>query len=364
LIACLRTKDIKVTLFTSRPHEWHDEIESLNTVTGQITRGKLALATDNAAEVIPNADMILFTIPSNAIKDIFGKIKNYISEGTIIGFIPGTGGKEYLCSDLLKKSCIIWGTQRVPSGTSIVEYGKKVHSLGNRKDLRIAAMPRDTTGEICVLMHELLDITTVPLNNYLCVTLTPSNPILHTSRLYSILKEYRIGDMFDEKISLYKKWDDASSRILIGCDTELQNCCKKLNRLDLTAVLSLKVHYEIEGAAGKDDFEKMTRKISSLPFLKDSIPMIPVHDKYIPDLQSRYFLEDYPYGLCIVKSFCVICGIESPNIDIILRWYSNLFNKEYFIGNNFTGRDLLSLPLPQNYGIKTPEDIYTFYNAC
>jgi hypothetical protein len=360
LIAVLQNK-LRVTLLTSRPNEWQNEIELCNTTNGEVLKGKLALATDNTADVIPNADMILVTVPSHAVNGVFQKIKPHITANTIIGFIPGTGGKEYLSFDLIDKGCTVWGSARVPSGTSIVKYGKRVNYLGNRKDLRIAAVPYEKTDAICILMNELLGITTIPLDNYLCVTLTPSNQILHTSRLYSILKNHKRNDLFDEKISLYKKWDNESSEILLGCDSELQDLIKKIDVLDLSGVLSLKEHYEIATQTGKNDCERMTNKISILPFSKDSIPMIQLDNKFQPDFQSRYFLEDYPYGLCIVKSFCVICGVESPTINRILRWYSEFFGKMYFVENDFIGKDLAELPLPQNFGIKNVESIYTFY---
>ncbi len=361
LIALAGSKGHKVSIFTSHPEKWNETVESYDTMHEIVTSGKIECASNNPMDVIPNAELILVALPSNAYDKVFIPIKRFISAGTIIGFIPGTGGVEYFCNDLIERECVIFGTQRVPSGTSIVEYGKRVNSLGSRKDLRIAAIPCSKTADICTLMQDLLDIDTISLPNYLCVTLTPSNPILHTSRLSTLLKEYKHGQVYPEQLSFYKKWTNDSSEMLIGCDEELQNALAKIP-LDTNEILSLKNHYEIWTEDGVDDIDKMTKKIRILPYLKDNVPMIKTENGFIPNLESRYFQEDFPYGLCIVKSFCDICEVDTPHINWVLGWFANLFNKKYFTDDGFNGSDLASLYLPQNYGLNSIEDIVHHYS--
>lgn len=362
LIALAGFKGHEISILTSRPEKWGGYCESYDTVHDITTTGKVTRASANAAEVIPDAELILVALPSNAYETVFIPAKKYISDGTIIGFIPGTGGVEFFCKDLMDRDCTIFGTQRVPSGTSIVEYGKKVNSLGSRKDLRIAAMPCSKTAEISHLIGELLDIDTVVLPNYLCVTLTPSNPILHTSRLSTLFKDYHRGQIYPEQLSFYKKWTNDSSEMLIGCDDELQTALQRI-KLDTSKILSLKDHYEINTVEGDDDIDRMTKKINTLPYLKDNVPMVKTEDGYVPNLESRYFLEDFPYGLCIVKSFCDICNVDTPHINWVLDWFANLFNKQYFTNNGFDGKDLENLYLPQNYGIHSIDDIEMYYSV-
>lgn len=369
LIAIAGSRGYEVSLFTSAPEKWNHKIVSHDKVHGIDTTGTLVMASNNPEEVIPGADILLVALPSNAYSDVFGRIKPYIASGTYIGFIPGTGGAEFLCADLVKNGCTLFGTQRVPSGTSIVAYGKEVNSLGSRKDLRVATMSMITgdsaTKEVSSFMQNMLDIDTITLPNYLAVTLTPSNPILHTSRLYSIFKEYSTGQTYEAPMSFYKAWSDYSSEILLECDSELQELLAKLTAMDMSSVLSLRQHYEIAKMNGENDVDKLTKKIRTLPFLKDTVPMIkvstPTGEKYAPNLASRFFLEDFPYGLCIIKSFCAICDISTPRIDEVLHWYERLLNKEYYLREEFEGSDLKQLLLPQNFGIDTIEKIYQFY---
>lgn len=356
--------EYSVSILTSTPELFGDYIESIDVNNGQTTVGRLEKASFDPADVIPEADMVLFALPSNAYKKYLDKITSYVADGTVLGFIPGTGGVEFLAEKfILEKHCPVFGTQRVPSGTKLICKGKSVNSLGSRKDLRIASFPSEMNGEICSLMSSLLRIDCVNLPNYLSVTLTPSNPILHTSRLYGLFHDYVSGQEYPELLSFYKKWDDFSSEMLIGCDCELQQACKKMSRYDLTGILSLKEHYEIRSMPGESDIEKMTNKIRQLVYLKDNVPMIEQENgKFIPNFESRYFTEDFPFGLCIVKDFCHLCGVESPYIDRVLGWYDRLFSKGYYSSGEYSGSGLKELPLPQNWNIQTIDDLYAYYD--
>ena len=356
-------EEYSVDILTSTPELFGNYIESIDANNGEITVGKLKKASADPADVIPDADMILFALPSNAYKKYLDKIYQYVADGTVLGFIPGTGGVEFLAEKfILDKHCSIFGTQRVPSGTKLICKGKSVNSLGSRKDLRIASIPSACNAEICDLMSYLLRIDCVDLSNYLSVTLTPSNPILHTSRLYGLFHDYVPGQEYLEQLSFYKKWDDFSSEMLIGCDAELQAACKKMNRYDLSGILSLKKHYEISDMNGNTDVEKMTNKIRQLVYLKDGVPMIQQENgSFVPNFESRYFTEDFPFGLCIVKDFCCICGVSTPYIDCVLGWYDKLFNKNYYVSGKFSGPGLKELPLPQNWNIKNIDDLYKCY---
>lgn len=49
-------------------------------------------------------------------------------------------------------------------------------------------------------------------------------------------------------------------------------------------------------------------------------PMVKIDDGYIPDYNSRYFLEDFPHGLQYIHNMCVKYGIDNPMIEKVLKW--------------------------------------------
>ena len=188
------------------------------------------------------------------------QILPYVDSNTIIMVLPGTGGAEFAFADCIKKGATLSGLQRVPTVARIEELGKRVRCEGLRSELHVAAIPHSKTSEIADFMSEVWGIPCHVLPNYLSVTLTPSNPILHTTRLRTLFADYEPGKVYDSNPLFYGEWSDESSNLLIQADEELQQMCRMMEQagvgdIDLSQVKSLKLHYE------SDTIEAMTSKI-------------------------------------------------------------------------------------------------------
>ena len=94
--------------------------------------------------------------------------------------------------------------------------------------------------------------------NYLVVTFTPSNPILHTARLYSLFKDSTFETPFSKMIKFYGDWNDFASETLLKMDTELTKICEKLENFDLTEHVPLNDYYESKTV------KELTKKITTI----------------------------------------------------------------------------------------------------
>ncbi|BAQ14353.1 putative NAD(P)H-dependent glycerol-3-phosphate dehydrogenase [Clostridium botulinum] len=347
--------DVVATMYTSTPEKWNLTMIASDIVTGEKYSVSGYKITNDEYEATQSADIILFTVPKNVFKEKLDKIGPYIKKETLIGIVPGTGGVEYYLSDFIERGYTIFGFDRTPYVSRVKEYGNKVR-WSKKKISRIAAIPSTKGNEISKLFTNLLQMTIEPLKNYLSVTLTPSNPILHTSRLYAMFKNYKEGIFWSKNVLFYKEWDMESSRMLLQCDNELQGICSKIDKEALNGVLPLRIYYESENE------EELTKKIRSIKSLqKIQSPMKKVEGGYVPDFNSRYFTEDIPYGLCIIKGLASVCDYSTPGIDLILKWYEEVSCKQYFIGDVFCGEDLEKAARPYYFGIKNIDDVRTFY---
>ncbi len=270
-------------------------------------------------------------------------MSSYVERGTMIGLIPGTGGGECPFKKFVEKGCVVFGLQRVPSVSRLVEYGKKVRCTGYRECLYLSAIPHADTGNCCTVLSGIFDMPCYPLPGYLNVTLTPSNPILHTTRLYSLFKGYHEGAGYDSLPLFYEEWSDATSELLFKCDDEVQAICKALSRFDLSFVKSLKVHYE------SDTPRELTEKIRSITGFKGiATPSVRKGNNLYPDLASRYFTADFPFGLDIIVQIATFAGVNVPNCVKVLNWY-------YGISGN---RNVFSY---SKWGIRNYKDFEAFY---
>lgn len=344
----------EVTVYTRDISRWSNTIEVIDHDTNQSITTTLEKITSNLYEAVKNADLIFTTLPAYANQNFVKELTSLDIKPCMLCFYPGLGGIEFYTQELVKKGFTIFGTQRVCSVARLKEYGHSVTTAGKRKHMYVAAIPSSKTKEMASLFSSLFDIETTPLPNYINVTLTPSNPILHTTRLYSLFKDY-VGQGYKELPLFYENWDNESSKLLIACDTELQNICKSIQGLDTSYVNSLLNHYE------STDYKTLTAKITSIESFKGlTTPSIENDGLLYPDFNSRYFTADFPYGLVIVKAFALLTKTNTPNIDLVLDWYQRATNQE-FIKDDQLGKDCKVISIPQNYGIHSLQQLENLY---
>lgn len=310
-------KGHSVTIFTSRPQEIDDELRIIDSQGTVLHKGSIAGATSDPQTAFEDADVVFVTVPAFCMQDIADKVLPYAHEGMTIGLIPGTGGGECAFANCITQGATIFGLQRVPSVARLVQYGSIVRATGYRQELFVGALPQNEACRCAELIESIFDIRCTPLPNYLNVTLTPSNPILHTTRLRTLFEDYMPGKVYDRVPLFYEDWTDESSELLLQCDDELQTLCHKLSgRFDLSYVRSLREHYE------SPTKEALTAKIKSIAGFK-GLPS-PVRQKLggcVPDFTSRYFTADFSFGLSILTQIAAFAGVQVPNMQETLQWY-------------------------------------------
>ena len=297
------------------------------------------MVTADAAEAFDATDYIFVTLPSHVQSDFAKRIAPFVSDKLKFVMVPGFGGAEFLMQPALRKGAALFGFQRVPFIARLKEYGRSVWF--ERKDaLQLAKFVGADIDSACRDMEKLFSIPCAALSNYLCVTLTPSNPVLHTARLYSMLKD---GDAIDK--FFYAEWNDAASEILFKLDDEVQAICRTLKEIDLRSVLSLKIHYE------SDTIPALTKKIRGISSLgKILSPLKETPQGLRPDFDSRYFKCDFEFGLDILLQFAETLNLNSPTMREVMAWYrqkTKNFNRAVNLAE---------------HGIKSERDIYNFYS--
>ena len=315
-------KGHSVSIFSSKPDTICKQLNIVNAEGDLVLSGEMACITDSAQMAFSDADLIFVTVPAFAMKCYADKIIPHLKKGSMICLVPGTGGSEFAFKDAVKNGNIIFGLQRVPSVARLVEYGKTVCASGYRDQLFCASIPSQYADVAAKIITDIFDMPCTPMQNYLNVTLTPSNPILHTTRLSIIFKDYTPGYFYNQVPLFYEEWDDESSELLFKCDNEVQNICKALSVFDLSYVKSLKLHYESETP------QQLTKKITSIKSFKGlKSPCIKSDNGYIPDFASRYFTADFPYGLSILVQICELLNLDCPFMQQTLDWYYNIVPK-------------------------------------
>ena len=312
-------KKHEVTVYTSTPGIYQKHLNTVDEDGNTSHEGDIAGATDNPEVAFRNADFIMVTLPSTMMRTAADLIYDHTDSHPIIGVVPGNGGSECAFRKCIERGNTFFGLERVPAIARLVKKGATVKSTGYRDELHVASIPASKSEMCCELIQGIFDMHTKSIPNFLNLTMTPSNPILHTTRLRTLFKDYKPGVVYINMPLFYEEWDDASSELLIACDEEVQEICRALPEYQLEYVKSLRAHYE------SPTVEAMTKKISSIAAFKGlTTPTVEVEGGVIPDLHSRYFTADFSYGLTILKQVADLAGVSTPNIVATMQWYKDI----------------------------------------
>ena len=319
-----------VTLFLNAPYErvneYHKDMLIFNEDNNSLIKGKINLITEDLKEAVKDAEWIFITYPSFLFASFSKQLIPLLHEGQHLVGIPGSGGFELHFKKALDKGVTITGLQRVHSVARIIKKGEEVRESGVRKGIRCASIPLSFNEEAAKFIYKCYSLPVEPLENYLNVTLLNSNPILHTSRLYSVFKDYETVKEYDKLPLFYEEWSLESSELLEKMDNELFAMFKVLKAHDMPVnqITTLLEHYESNNPV------EMTHKLNSINSLKGLTTPSKLNEngKYIPDLSSRYFTADFPYGLDILLSFSYILKVPCPNMQMVSDWYHHITNTQ------------------------------------
>lgn len=303
---------VVVDLLTSAPEKWNHSFIT-NMPDGSTLLGKLDKITNKEEDVIPFADWVFLCLPAFMVEDTILRIKPYLNPNTVLGSVVGNTGFFLFCHKHLFPDSKLFSFQRVPYISRVVNYGKEVNLLGFRDKLIMAVENIEDKEAFRKQVQKLFREETELADSFYEVTLSNSNPILHTGRLYTMWKDWD-GKPFDRCSLFYKEWTNEASQLEVEMDKEFFALLKKLN-VSTKHIETLLEHYEATDAVG------MTNKIHNIKSLSTILsPMKQVDSGWVPDFSSRYFTEDFPYGLKNICDLAKLHKVSCPNIENVLDW--------------------------------------------
>ena len=311
-------ENLKISLLTRRPDKWKRQL-CIHTPEGTDLNGTIHRVSSSPEEVVSHADIVLLCLPGFSIPPVLQQIKEFLAPGTAVGSIVSSTGFFFEAIKQLSCSTPLFGFRRVPFIARTTRYGEEANLLGYKKELQVAIEQTDKKEELRKELQEIFRTPILLLNHYLEASLSNSNPLLHPSRLYSLWKDWHKGIVYKRNALFYEEWTDEASQLYIDMDKELQAL---LHVLPVTpgCIPTVLQYYE------SSDAESLTRKLRSIKaFQNIKVPVRQVNGGWEPDFESRYFTEDFPYGLHLIQKLAHENGIPTPTMDTVYEWgHSNL----------------------------------------
>lgn len=310
----LANKNISVSILTRRPDDWSENLK-INTPEESFV-ARIGKVSSNPADVIPEAGVVLLAVPGYANRQELGSIKPFLTPGTYVGGVFCSSGFFFEALEILPENIKLWGFQRVPFISRTLDYGHEANLLGFRPEFNIA-VERDTDpGKEAFRqwVENSFGSKTILRKNHYEVSITNSNPILHTSRLYTMFSDWPADKRIDRNILFYEEWTSEAAELLMKMDDEL---FKILEHLPVTPgyLIPLVTYYD------SHDAESLKNKLSSIAGFKGITSPMKRDDKgWYPDYSSRYFTEDFGYSLKYIWELGKKFGVDMPCIDHVYQW--------------------------------------------
>ena len=305
------SQGVKVNILTGHPDSWSREI-SVEDMNGRRFGGSLNLVSGSARDAVGPADIVLLCVPGYLIEKTLVDVRPYLKPDALVGSIVASTGFFFEAHKVLAPAAPLFGFQRVPYIARRKEYGRVGLLLGYKPQLNVAIENVADPQAVCQTLERLFMTPVNLLKNYYEASLTNSNPILHTGRLYAMW-----GNGFEplpECLLFYAGWTDEASNYLIAMDAEFQTLLKVMGIRE-GIIPPLLEYYESSDAAS------LTRKIASIPAFKSILaPMKETPEGWVPDFASRYFTEDFPFGLSYIRDLAHEHGVPCPTIDRVYDW--------------------------------------------
>lgn len=308
----LANRGHQVSILTTKPERWSQTIEIV-APDGNFD-GHLAQVTSNAADAIPQAEIVLVCLPGFAIHDELIKIKPHFSNTCKVGTVVSSTGFFFEALEMLPASIPIFGFQRVPFISRTIEYGQKAELKGYKDSLHVAIEHTVAKESLRQELEMLFERPVTLADNFYEVSLSNSNPLLHPSRLYTMWKDWEPGIVYHRNPQFYAEWTCEASSLLIQMDEEFQHLLKVLG-LKPGCIPTVLDYYE------STDAESLTNKLHDIKaFQGINSPMKELPDGFIPDFSSRYFTEDFPFGMRFIVETAHTHHIPIPTIEDVYQW--------------------------------------------
>ncbi|MGI6495528.1 MAG: NAD/NADP octopine/nopaline dehydrogenase family protein [Kiritimatiellia bacterium] len=382
-IAMLSATGYHVSLLTRHVEKWQNVVtaeyqRSDGSVVSE-TKGHLEMVSSDPQQVIPHADLILFCLPVAKYRLKLDEIGPHIDNKrlVVVASVYGQAGFNWMVEEMKEKYALdkvaYFSYGLIPWIARTKDYGRRGITYGG-KQVNVVAQSHgfDVLDWAPTLLDDLGTRLfgcgeTVVINDFISLTLSVDNQVIHPSRCYGLYQEAPEGWSQCEDVPLfYRDYTDESADYLSRLDQDFESvrarirsmCPNRefkymLNYLDLEHVT-----YKSRSTSIKDSFVNSP----TLTAISTPVEFNEVTNRWELIKHHRFFNDDTQYGICIVKWFADQLKIETPMIDAILRWVEEFKNQRFLSDSN---RLLLDSPdivapfasgVPIVYGFARVED--------
>eukprot|EP01060_Flectonema_neradi_P002137 TRINITY_DN112_c0_g1_i5.p1 TRINITY_DN112_c0_g1~~TRINITY_DN112_c0_g1_i5.p1 ORF type:complete len:417 (+),score=119.27 TRINITY_DN112_c0_g1_i5:51-1301(+) len=389
MVGDLGSRGYKVNLFApftppggvSEAEQWKTNLPKEGMKLNYVTKGKVEYGSPNvvsasAAEAIPGAKYIFIPLPVFAHRAVLLDIVPHCDDDACIVAMPATGCFDWTANQVMKelgRQIDVAGVAPLPYVCRTLDYAKETNFMGLKDQVGMATLPAGNIDRVASQVEEILGLKVKRYPSFLPITLTPTNPIMHTGRLMGMFGPNWRDNKYDRMIKFYDETDELSNTWLHRLDDENQLIAKAAEEAIGGSVGSIggtdgnvmHINNYLKWTYGEDISKWDTCKDcfqTNKQFAGVGSPMKEVSEGvWEPDFKNRYFQEDFPFGLMANRGLAELLGVKTPYMDEVIMWAQSEMGKKYLVDGKVNPDEKPQMT-PQAFGY-TLEDLRGFYST-
>jgi hypothetical protein len=335
--------DVTVSVLTGAPavvDRWArgEGVWRAQTPDGDILSGRPDYVGTDPGEALVDTDMVIVTQPAHARPALLSDLARHLPRDrrVYIGAIPGFCGFNWLAAKSLSgaDNVVIWGMKDVPHTAFDLVPGERVRMGGAKAQLFAALHRRETTAsraELQAMLGRLYEAPVTLLLDYLEITLTPGNAMMHPAVLYALIGPGAPWENkpFDSPLCWWSDCPRAGAELLEACDAENQAIRQAVEArlgIDLSSVKPLRQELiEAYGSQIEDSRTMYSLLRTNRAYAGIHAPLVPNPDGpgLVIDRTSRAFHEDIAFGQALLVELAARLDVATPAITKTYNWALN-----------------------------------------
>lgn len=342
----------EVTVLTRRPELWKENVKvEFQDEFGKIVKevgGKLHNITSDIHEGVNKADIIVLCLPVAKYFHMLMKIGEHLDKDreVFIGMLYGQGGVDMMFEEMKAKfnlkNITYFSYGLIPFICRTKKYGEIGITYGAKIRNVVAVNPKEKFNELNeiflskVCYYFFNNEKVYEAENFLSLTLSASNQIIHISRMYGLYYKNKNGWEKKEDIPyFYKDFDEFSAKTLENLDENFEKIREKIRKTHPDEDFKYMINYlDIVNFSYGFSNENIKEAFTTSKTLNQiKTPVMLEDGRYVLDKNSRFFTDDIFYGLAIAKWYAIKYNIDVPTIDALIKWAGKYLGIKILEGN-------------------------------
>lgn len=262
-------------------------------------------------DAIAEADVVLVAVPATAYATVLPRVAPHLRDGQTVFF----GGALSLSPLWLSELAARCGARPTiaASGTTVAtarsfEGGVIVNTIRSR--VGVAALPVAATAPASTLLAQLFGDRFDDAGDVLAVTLANINPVAHAAMALTNLTRIECGEAWPQ----YRYLTPAVARLVLAMDAERQAIGAAFG----CRTAPIATHFQRSFDVPQDDLHEIAAELHR----RRGGPPGPT------TLDTRFVLEDVPFGLACNVALARIAGVPSPVTAATIATLSALYGRD------------------------------------